>query len=493
MITEQGVTCRVHGDARTLVGPQVSLDTRQLSPGALFVGLPGARHDGAELADQAAAAGAAAALVGHQVATDLPCLVVDDAVEGLSALAAGLVALERQRGLTTFAITGSNGKTTTKDLLAQILESQASTVSPVGNHNNEIGVPLAACAVDDTTRYLVSEMGARAIGDVARLCRIVPPTIATVLNVGTAHLGEFGSRDAIARAKGEIIEALPPDGWAVLNDDDPRVAAMAPRTQAHVARWTAQSQTAQAQAGTARPGQASDAELFVAATRITTDALQRASFDLVVSHGDVQSTEPVNLRIMGAHQVLNATAAATMAIAAGLAPAEVARALNAATTRSALRMELHDTAVGAAVIDDSYNANPDSMAAALRSLAAMGKARRTENPHARTIAVIGDMGELGDTATHLHEQLGELAGKLGIDQVIAVGEHAGAVCRGAQQAGADARQLAKADVASSIDLRQGDIVLVKASRSMAMEHITAQLLALDSASTEAADKEELPR
>ena len=453
LVSAHGTPCRLQGSAAVPVGPQVVIDTHQVTPGALFVGLPGEHVDGADLAPQAAGAGAAAALVGHDVTAGLPRLIVEDAGRGLSALATGVVATELARGLITFAITGSSGKTSTKDLLAQVLEATGPTVSPAGNHNNEIGVPLSACGVDATTRYLVS------------------------------HLGEFGSQDAIAEAKGEIVEALPADGWAVLNADDPRVAAMAPRTNAHIARWTT--------TGAAR---ASDAELFVSADHITTDALQRGSFQLRVTRGGATSTHPVRLRLIGAHQVLNATAAATMALAAGLDPAAVAASLSTATTRSPLRMELHELRGGIALINDSYNANPDSMAAALHAVAAMGAARHDEYPRARTIAILGEMGELGTQSARLHARVARLAADLGIDIVIALGDHAGTMAQAAREGGAQARAARKEEVADSLELVPGDIVLVKASRSMALEDITAQLLSLDAATTHhAAGKEELPR
>lgn len=483
LISANGSSCRVRGSDAVPVGPQVVIDTRQVSPGSLFVGLPGTHVDGADLAAKAGELGAGAALVGHEVSAGLPRLVVDDAVAGLSALATGVVAIELARGLTTFAITGSSGKTSTKDLLAQVLEAEGPTVSPAGNHNNEIGVPLSACGVDADSRYLVSEMGSRGRGDVARLCRIVPPLISTVLNVGTAHLGEFGSRDAIAEAKGEIVEALPEQGWAVLNADDPRVDAMAPRTRAHIARWSVKD---------AEP--AADTELFVHATGISTDALQRGSFTLTVRRDGAESSHRVGLQLIGAHQVLNAVAAATMAIAAGLDPAGVAEALSGATTRSPLRMELHERADGVAVINDSYNANPDSMGAALRALAAMGAARRKDYPEARTIAIIGEMGELGPQSDRLHAEVAQLAGTLGIDLVVALGDHAQTMAEAASRAGAQARAARKAEAANGLELRPGDIVLVKASRSMALEDITGQLLSLDAARIRhAAGQEELPR
>lgn len=468
-IEQYGCACRVEGDPGVHVGPDVVIDTRQVSPGALFVGLPGEHVDGAEMAAVAGRAGAGAALVGHEVDADIVRLVTANALDGLSALARGLVDRQRASGLVTFAITGSAGKTSTKDLLAQVLAGAGPTVSPVGNHNNEIGVPLTACAVDDRTRFLVSEMGARGMGHIARLCAIVPPMISTVLNVGTAHLGEFGSQDAIARAKGEIVEALPPEGWAVLNADDPRVDAMEARTHARIARWSVD------EAKTSDPGTL-EAELVVTATGVSLDDLDRGSFTLHVRTEDERSSQRVALGLIGAHQVRNAVAAATMALAAGLDLDAVAAALSKATTRSPLRMELHETRDGAAIINDCYNANPDSVEAALRALADIGRARKKAHPGARTVAILGDMAELGPQAAQLHARVGAQAAQFGVDEVIGVGEYGEVLAGAARAAGASGRRAAKHEVAGLIELCPGDVVLVKASRVLQLEDVTAELL-----------------
>ena len=289
LLAAAGIEPSVVGDGQVPVGPDVVIDNRAATAGSLFIGLPGERVDGADFAAAAAERGAAAAVVGHDVGAPLTRLVVPDPAAALAALARALVDVEDRRGMTTLAITGSSGKTSTKDLLAQVLERLGPTVSPDGNHNNEIGVPLTACGVDERTRFLVAEMGARGIGHIRMLCAMVPPRIAAVLNIGTAHLGEFGSREAIARAKVEILEALPADGWAVLNDDDRLVAAMAGRTGARIARWSV--------AG--RP--AGDAELAVWAEDIALDALQRGAFTLHALREGVHGRVPVRLgRSMGA-------------------------------------------------------------------------------------------------------------------------------------------------------------------------------------------------
>ncbi|WP_316667897.1 UDP-N-acetylmuramoyl-tripeptide--D-alanyl-D-alanine ligase, partial [uncultured Propionibacterium sp.] len=441
--------------------------------GSLFIGLPGEHAVGADVTAAAAARGAASAVIGHDAEADLTRIVVPDALGALAGLARALVDEEAGRGMATLAVTGSSGKTSTKDLLAQVLEHFGPTVSPTGNHNNEIGVPLTACGIDERTRFLVAEMGARGIGHIRRLCRMVPPRVAAVLNIGTAHLGEFGSREAIARAKSEILEALPADGWAVLNDDDEYVAAMSGCTSARIARWAV-----------GRP--ANPAELAVWADDVVLDALQRGSFMLHALRQGVHGRTPVRLGVIGAHQVPNAVAAATMAMAVGAPLADVGRALGGARTRSPLRMELAETDSGAAIVNDCYNANPDSMAAALRTVAAMGAARKDVAPGARLIAVIGDMAELGRDAEALHEGIGSLAASLGYDEVVAVGEYArfiAAGARGSAPSGTRARVADKGDIAGSLELGPGDVVLVKASRVLALEDVTAQLIGRDEEGT----------
>ncbi len=362
MIAADGITCRLVGDSETLVGPDVVIDSRQAGPGALFVALPGEHVDGHDYLAAAASAGASAAITSHQVDQPIVQLVCepepDDPIKaaqrGLTALARGLHAEATRAGLRTVAITGSAGKTSTKDLLAQVLAAHGPTISPVGSFNNELGTPLTACQIDDQTAFLVAEMGARAAGDIAYLCSIVPPSAAIVLNVGTAHLGEFGSQQGIAQAKGEIVEGLPADGWAVLNADDPLVDEMAARTQARIARFSLQSD--------AKPL----ADLLVRATDLVADDLDRYRFTLrVCDPAGRDETATVHLRVIGGHQVSNATAAATAALAVRPPLASVASALSAATSRSKWRMELHELANGAAIINDAYNANPEAMAAAL--------------------------------------------------------------------------------------------------------------------------------
>jgi UDP-N-acetylmuramoyl-tripeptide--D-alanyl-D-alanine ligase len=440
------------GAAGARVTGKVTLDSRAVAPGDLFVAVVGERVDGHDFLGAAAAAGAVAAL-STRADDALPTVVVDDPVLALGRLATGVHARLTAGGLRTLGITGSSGKTSTKDLLGQVLATAGPTVSPPGSYNNDIGLPLTVLDADEETRFLVLEMGSRGPGHIARLCRIARPQIGVVLNVGSAHLGEFGSPEGTARAKGELVEALPEDGTAVLNADDPRVLGMASRTRARVLTT----------------GRGPDAG--VRATRGAVDEQGRAIFDLQVG----EETHPVHLQVVGEHQVANALSAAGAALAAGMSPADVAAALSAATARSRWRMEVDRRADGVTVVNDAYNANPESMRAALAALTGL--------PADRRIAVLGAMGELGADAPAEHERLGRDAAAAGIDLIVAVGPDAVGIAEGAAAAGrrtgeesvhvpdrAAARQLL------SEVLRPGDVVLLKASRAYGLELLAADLL-----------------
>ncbi|WP_022909736.1 UDP-N-acetylmuramoyl-tripeptide--D-alanyl-D-alanine ligase [Aestuariimicrobium kwangyangense] len=455
---------RVEGDPTTVVGPDVVIDSRLATTGCLFVALPGEHVDGHDFTARAADAGAAAVLASRPTGAPVPHLLVDDPLAGLSGLARAVVDEARAAGLVTLAITGSSGKTSTKDLLAQVLEAEGPTVAPVGSFNNEIGVPLTATGIDEQTRFLVSEMGARGQGHIAWLCSMTPPLVSMVLNVGSAHLGEFGSVEGIARAKGEIVEALPAEGWAVLNADDRRVAAMASRTIGQLAWFSAAD---------ARPEV--DGPL-VWATRISLDDLQRPTFTLVFTDAAGEHRHQVSLALLGRHMVANAAAAAAAAWRAGVAPERIAASLTAARHRSHWRMQLEVAAHGGAVINDSYNANPDSMKAALAALGAIGAARRAAHPDATVIAVLGDMLELGPDSTTRHHEVGRWAAEAGVDLLLAIGDEAPAMVAGAAEAGLAGR-VVSVDEAGSLDLGPHDVVLVKASRGLALERVAAAVLA----------------
>ncbi|MDN5976539.1 UDP-N-acetylmuramoyl-tripeptide--D-alanyl-D-alanine ligase [Acidipropionibacterium jensenii] len=459
------IGARLSGEADTPVGPRVVIDTRLADRGSLFVALPGERVDGHDFTGAAARAGAAAVLATRLTDADLPHLVVSDSQQGLTDLARHLVALERARGMRAVALTGSSGKTSTKDILAQVLDAAGATVSPVGSFNNEIGVPLTACGIDEKTDFLVSEMGARGKGHIAWLTSIVPPDVAMVLNVGTAHLGEFGSRDAIAAAKGEIVEALEAGGWAVLNAADHRVAAMTSRTAGQIA-WFSPDDSHR------HPGAAIEAW----ADQVSYDDLERHSFTLHLRSGGTESAEQVRLRTMGAHQVANAVAAAAAAACCGMDAATIAARLSAATSRSPWRMELDERRDGLVVVNDCYNANPDSMRAALDALSGILSRRRGHDPATRGIAVLGEMRELGPSAPQLHREAGRQAARAGFDLVLCLGEHAADLAGGVAEGGVESRVVDATQVAGSVDWFAHDVVLVKASRTLRLERVAAEIL-----------------
>ncbi len=445
-----------------VVGPDVVIDNREATDGSIFVAIPGNRVDGHDYASAAVEAGAVAVLGSRVTEANVPHLLVEDPIAGLSWLARGLVTEARDAGMWSIGITGSSGKTSTKDLLAQVLETAGPTVAPQGSQNNEIGVPLTATRVDADTRFLVSEMGARGVGHIAWLTSLVGLDVGVVLNVGAAHVGEFGGIEFTARAKSEIVADLAPDGWAVLNGNDPTVRSMAERTEARLA-WFGE-------------GDLPDGDLHVVAEHVVGNEISQHSFDLVFRDKAGEERHRVELLGVGRHQVANALAAAAAAHCVGLAPADIARGLSAARPRSSWRMELHRRPDGVLVLNDAYNANPDSMEAALRTATELGQFQRASLPDARVVAILGDMLELGPVARESHMDLGRLAADLGVGEVVAVGEFADVVAEAARSEGIPARALPRDEVAGSLQLRPGDVVLVKGSRGIGLEAVAAQLI-----------------
>ncbi len=441
-------------DPSAVVTGPVEYDSRLVAPGGLFVAFPGEKVDGHDYAAAAVASGAAAVLGTRAVdgagsgspgaaagagPGAVPMIIVDDARTAMAALARTVVG--RLPELTVVGLTGSSGKTTTKDLTAQLLTRLGPTVAPAGSLNNELGYPYTVLRAGVDTRYLVLEMGARGIGHVRYLCEVAQPRIGIVINVGVAHIGEFGSQDQIALAKGELVEALPASGLAVLNADDPRVAAMAERTSARVVLV----------------GEAPAAGLR--AVDVALDDRGRASFTLVAPEGSA----PVRLGITGRHQVGNALSAAAVALECGMTVSGVADALGHLRLVSTRRMDVFDRADDVTVIDDSYNANPASTAAALRALTAMARGRRG-------VAVLGYMAELGEYERAGHEEVGRLAAELGVDLLVAVGTPAAPIRDGAVAVaswGGKSVQVTDQEEAVALlrsELRPGDVVLVKGSR-----------------------------
>ncbi len=369
------------------------------------------------------------------------CVVVDDVTRALAALARANLA---RTSAAVIGITGSQGKTSVKDLLAHILETSVRTIATSGSYNNELGVPLTILRANDTTQFLVVEMGARGVGHIADLCQIAPPNIGVVLNVGNAHVGEFGSRAAIAQAKGELVEALAADGVAVLNADDPLVNAMASRTSARVITF----------------GRSGDVVLGA----VTLDDFGQPHFTL--SHEG--ASHAIHIPQIGEHHALNAAAAAAAAVAAGLDLSVIAERLASAAAVSPMRMERHVRPDGVVVINDAYNANPESMEAALRAVAALG--------NGRAIAVLGEMLELGESGHEAHLEVGRLSAELGFARVMAVGAGAAAIAIGAGSVGEVADDADAAIDLLSASLRPGDVVVVKASRGGRLERVAHALL-----------------
>ncbi|MDL5201051.1 UDP-N-acetylmuramoyl-tripeptide--D-alanyl-D-alanine ligase [Streptomyces sp. ALI-76-A] len=431
-----------------VTGPVVR-DSREAGPGTLFVAFAGERVDGHDFARAVVQAGAVAVLAARPVG--VPAIVVEDVQTALGALARHVV---RRLGATLVALTGSAGKTSTKDLIAQVLQRRAPTVWTPGSLNNEIGLPLTALSATEETRFLVLEMGARGIGHIRYLAGLTPPKIGLVLNVGTAHIGEFGGRAQIAQAKGELVEALPEDGTAVLNADDPLVRAMASRTKAKVILF----------------GESGEADVRAENVRLT-DSGQPA----FLLHTPSGASE-VTMRLYGEHHVSNALAAAAVAHELGMSAEEIATALSEAGSLSRWRMEVTERPDGVTVVNDAYNANPESMRAALRALAAMGKGRRTW-------AVLGKMAELGDESLAEHDAVGRLAVRLNVSKLVAVGgREASWLQLGAYNEGSWGEESVHvSDAQAAVDLlrselRPGDVVLVKASRSVGLESVAQALV-----------------
>ncbi|HEV7422468.1 MAG TPA: UDP-N-acetylmuramoyl-tripeptide--D-alanyl-D-alanine ligase [Mycobacterium sp.] len=461
----------------------VEFDSRAVAPGGLFLALPGARSDGHDFAVAAVAAGAVAVLAARPVG--VPAIVVKPAgadvdsgagvlehdIDGagaavlaaLARLAAAVAAELVAGGLTIVGVTGSSGKTSTKDLMAAVLSPLGAVVAPPGSFNNELGHPWTVLRATTDTDYLILEMSARHRGNIAALARIAPPSIAVVLNVGTAHLGEFGSREAIAETKAELPQSVPASGVVILNADDGAVAAMADETAARVVRVS----------------RSRDADVW--AGDVSLDALARPRFTLHAGAAEA----PVELAVHGDHQVSNALCAAAVALECGAGLEQVAAALAAAGPVSRHRMQVSTRDDGVTVINDAYNANPDSMRAGLKALAWVAQSGGAEGgDRRRSWAVLGGMAELGDDAIAEHDSIGRLAVRLDVSRLVVVGTgramsamHQGAVMEGSW--GIESTMVADADAALALlraELAEGDVVLVKASKAAGLAMLADALV-----------------
>ena len=425
----------------------VRIDSRDISNGCLFIAIKGERVDGHDFAAEVIAAGAKAVLSVRQL--DQPCIVVDDPV-----LALGRLAHWVRTDLltcTVIGVTGSSGKTSTKELIGGILSADGPTVCPQGSLNTEVGVPLTILQADASTKYLVLEMGMRGAGQIRYRTEIAEPSVGVIINVGTAHVELLGSREAIARAKGEIVEGLPGHGFAIVNGDDPLVLAKADNTKANVIRF----------------GRGVECE--VRATDVRVDSAARPSFTL--HHGE--ASVAVTLKVHGEHFVENALAAAAVALSLGINIDVVAAELRIAGLDSKWRMEVRELGNHITLINDCYNANPDSMRAALAATASMAAGRRSW-------AILGEMRELGESSHIEHESLGRAAAQMGIDRLICIGDALTATHEAALAAGLKSVAVTSIDEAVSIVTTEaitGDVIVVKASRGIALERAADALSA----------------
>jgi UDP-N-acetylmuramoyl-tripeptide--D-alanyl-D-alanine ligase len=444
------------GAGSVLVTGGVFTDARECDAGSLYVARVGEHADGLDYVPQAVSGGCVAVLA-NRPADHLPTVLVADVQAAFAALAAGV--LDRLPDLEVVAITGSSGKTSTKDLLAQVLAGHGPTVATEQSFNGEVGVPLTVLRADRSTRYLITEMGARGVGHIRYLTEIARPQVAVVLNVGSAHLGEFGSVAAIAAAKSELVAALDPAGLAVLNGDDPLVRQMVASTVGRVVLV----------------GRCADADVRAENVRVDADA--RACFTLFAAGSRCE----VRLALHGEHHVANALAVVAVALEAGLPLPEVVSAIEVAAAASRWRMAVTDRPDGVRVVNDAYNANPESMRAALQALTAMGTGRRTW-------AVVGQMRELGVSAVTEHRRVGRLAVRLGVDRLVVVGPGAESVHDGALEAGAQegcSVYLPDTEQAWALltdQLRAGDVVLLKSSRDAGLRYLGDRLSFVDSGS-----------
>ena len=434
----------LHGDENILVTEAPVFDSRRAQAGSLFLALIGENTDGHNFISDAFGNGAVLALTTKVV--DQPCVVVSDVMQALSDLAK-FVRVQLSQ-LKVIGITGSQGKTTTKDLLNFILSSVDETVAPVGSFNNELGVPLTILQCNEKTKYCIVEMGARHIGDIAALCEIAKPHIGAVLKVGNAHLGEFGSREAIAQAKSELITALNSGGTAVLGTYDQFTSAMQVAEGVTVITF----------------GERSDCNVRAADVEIREG---RPHFDLVTKDGRAA----VGMRLVGLHQIPNALAAAAISSALGLSGQQIAGALSMAELASKWRMEIFE-ANDRLMINDSYNANPESMAAALRTLALFAQERGGS-----AWAVLGKMHELGPSEKSDHAAIGKLVSDLGIDHLVTVSMPAYATGLSGKSETKVHELSSKSDALLLLnEIQAGDVLLVKASRAEHFEEIAEEVV-----------------
>lgn len=440
--------------ADTIVDGTVTTDSREIGPGDVFFAKRGEFDDGHRFAPSAVERGAALLVVEHELDLAVPQVVVADTVDALGALATEVVRRVRSRGrLKIVGVTGSNGKTTTKNLLREILQAHGDTVASRKSFNNEVGGPITALELTDGTEFLVAEMGASAVGEIARLVRMAHPDVGIVLKVGLAHAGEFGGIEQTVRAKSEMVTELTAGEVAVLNADDPRVVSMSDLTAARVV-WFGLGERADVRA--------TDLVVHARGTEFTITAPDGAS-------------GRVRFGVLGEHHVMNALAATAAALELGVPLPVVVESLESVTLAERWRMQVMGGRDGITVINDAYNASPDSMAAALKTLA------QVQAPGTRTIAVLGEMSELGEYSGEEHDRIGLLAVRLGISQLVVVGQGARRLHITAINEGSWDGESAFVETADeAFDLvtsmaQPGDTVLVKSSNAAGLRHLGDRL------------------
>ncbi|SBN63082.1 UDP-N-acetylmuramoyl-tripeptide--D-alanyl-D-alanine ligase [Curtobacterium sp. 9128] len=465
----------VRGAADTVVDGSVETDSRLVTAGSVFFALLGEETDGHRFVPSAAESGAALVITEHEAelpdGTATAQIVVADGYAALAALAHEVVARVRAGGgLKVVGITGSNGKTSTKNMLRTILQQHGETVAPEGSFNNHVGAPISMLRITHDTRYLVVEMGASGIGHIAKLVRIAEPDVGVVLKVGLAHAGEFGGIEATQRAKSEMVTDLPASATALLNVDDDRVAAMRGLTAARVVGFGTSDDADYRLSGVSTDRDGTRFTLTAPPVRSETDQQQPGG------SAQVPETVDVRLAILGEHHAMNATAALAVAHRWGVPLADGAAALASMTRAERWRMELLQGGPdGVTVINDAYNASPDSTAAALRTLA------QVVRPGERTIAVLGEMAELGEYSVEEHDRIGRLVVRLGIGQLVVVGRGAMPIHHAATLEGSwDGESVFIEDVDDAVHtlqemVRPGDVVLVKSSKSAGLRFLGDRL------------------
>jgi UDP-N-acetylmuramoyl-tripeptide--D-alanyl-D-alanine ligase len=443
------------GDGEVYITGSVETDSRLVGPGSLFIAKPGEQADGHDFVADAKLKGAVLAIVQHPVDVEIAQLVVDDSVDALGQLAAWLIGVLKTGGkLKVVGITGSNGKTTTKNMLRAILSKVGNTIAPIESFNNKVGAPISILRADLETEFLVVEMGAEGLGSIAYLAKMARPDIAVILKVGMAHAGEFGGIENTALIKGELAEALDSEGQLVLNADDSMVSSMKNRTNAKV-HWF---------------GTNSDADFSASEITLTKTG---TSFELKWPDGEKSK---IQLRILGEHHIMNALAATAVSSLLGATRSQIVTALEAMELAERWRMQRVVRPDGVTVINDAYNASPDSMKAALQTLAQLGKMG------SKTIAVLGEMAELGEYSIHEHDSIGRLVVRYNIDQLVVVGAGAKLIHMGATQEGSwDGESQFFLTIAEALEylrgiLADGDTVLVKSSKSANLRFLGDDLM-----------------